>query len=92
MQGVQVQVRECTPCVPPSYPMSFPCVSHVQEVRKGYIRWFYTLALLTLDGLPVAAAVSGSAARKLCLCAGGHRHLTLFLIQIFVFLCSGVTY
>ena len=31
------------------YPLVYLCVYHVQEVRKGYNRWFYTFAQCTLQ-------------------------------------------
>ena len=48
---MQVQVQDCTPCVPPVYPLHnlcvplSVCVSRVQGVRKGYTREFYTFVV-----------------------------------------------
>ena len=50
-QGMQVQVQDRTPCVPPVYPLHNLCIPHsvcvsrVQGVRKGYTRVFYTFVV-----------------------------------------------
>ena len=50
-QGMQVQVQDRTPCIPPVYPLHTQCVplsvcvSRVQGVRKGYTRGFYTFVV-----------------------------------------------
>ena len=48
---VRSVVEDCTPCVPPVYPLHTQCVplsvcvSRVQGLRKGYTRAFYTFVV-----------------------------------------------